>query len=79
MTLSAGALIQLGWWSSELPTQKRQLTLPPVSKILLSDASDNGWGAVVQDTPLTAGGMFTKNEKQLHINVKELLVILFLI
>ena len=44
MTLSAGALTQLGWWSSELPTQKRQLTLPPVSKIILSDASDNGWG-----------------------------------
>ena len=77
MALSAGALTQLGWWSSQLPTQRRQLTLPPVSKILLSDASDNGWGAVVQDTALTAGGLFTENKKQLHINVKEMLAILF--
>ena len=38
-----------------------------------TDASNKGWGAVVRDSALSAGGLFTESEKNLHINAKELL------
>ena len=51
----------------------RALRCPPPSKVILSDSSANGWGGVVRDTDLTAGGLFTESEALLHINAKELL------
>ena len=45
----------------------RPLLPSAASKCVLSDASDKGWGGVVRNTDLTAGGLFTEWELSLHI------------
>lgn len=74
MVLTPKAVSDLHWWIEFLQSpQPRPLVPPPASKCILSDASDTGWGGVVRDTDLTAGGLFTEAEQSLHINAKEIL------
>ena len=45
MSLRPRSIQDLRWWSGFLGSpQPRQLVLPPISKVILTDASDNGWG-----------------------------------
>ena len=79
MSLSAGTINELKWWADNTDNQKRTLRIPTPSMTLLTDASDNGWGAVLhsQNAEHTAGGWFTEEETTAcgHINAKELLAV----
>ena len=62
-SLKPRSIPDLQWWVAFLASpQPRKLLLLPLCKVILSDASDNGWGAVVTDTTLAAGGLFTGPE-----------------
>ena len=60
MDFSVGAL---EWENSSIKTS-------PIYTILQSDASPMGWGAVCQTSRI--GGLWTQEEKSLHINCLEL-------
>ena len=77
MELSSLATSELDWWQADRCQQYRSLTLSPVFHTIQSDASGKGWGAIITGTTSSAGGLFTQEERLLHINAKELLALKF--
>jgi len=69
--LSHRAVKDLHWWAS-LGRQKlgRALWDRECGLVMTTDASDFGWGATLGSTP--AAGIFTLDEQEWHINLKEL-------
>jgi len=77
MTISEAMRVQLHWWHTEIFAQKRLISRQKPHITLQSDASLEGWGVIVCNTPLKTSGRWTFEEKQFHINYLELLAIFY--
>jgi len=63
---------ELQWWSQELPRWNgRPITPPSPDLTVETDASLLGWGAVAEK--VSTGGLWSEEERQMHINHLELL------
>jgi len=72
VTLSPQAREDLHWWEQHLTSWNgRSLILPPSTLTIISDASQQGWGATCEG--VTTRGPWSPHEKTLHINCLELL------
>ena len=69
--LNAEARAEISWWLNNLDLYNgRCLISPPPQLVIQTDASKKGWGAVCRNQK--AGGLWSKEEQQEHINVLEL-------
>ena len=65
----------LMWWMENLPLVTRHLERPSPTIVIHTDSSDKAWGAVWQKQPV--GGPWVGQEKEWHINYKELMAAFF--
>ncbi len=77
MSLSPRALHMVQWWVLEAKLNPRPLIIAPIAHFMQTDASKKGWGAcVLKDEGgkviASAGGAWTDQMKERHINVLEL-------
>lgn len=70
MHLSVNSKSELQWWIKHVPTAFRVISHGNPHKCLYTDASQTGWGAVIQG--LSTQGYWSASESNLHINVLEL-------
>lgn len=72
--LPQSVINDLTWWSQncQLPTP---LHYPPPTNFLVTDASDQAWGAQLNNVALS--GTWSQEEQKLHSNHKEMLAILY--
>ena len=75
MKISAKGLEDLKWWIFNINSTLNWIHPPAISEQLTTDASDFAWGGVTHDNAI--GGSWDYEERSLHINVKEMLAILF--
>ena len=73
--LTDKALIELQWWSRNLPHSFAPIHRPNPHLVLYTDSSSYAWGGFFQGQ--YCQGYFTDAEKQLSINTKETLAILY--
>ena len=73
--LSEEAKDDLRWWKNNIDQIYNYIIVPNSSVEIKTDASLNGWGAVMGSN--STGGLFSDEETQNHINVLELKAILF--
>ena len=66
---------ELNWWLCNLDSSCNTIRCPPVDVTLYSDASLQGWGAVMNKK--STGGMWLPAESEQHINYLELLAAFF--
>lgn len=66
MPLSANAKSELEWWIANVMAAKNVMTRDQPSCELMTDASNEGWGAVCG--PQSTGGLWASDEKRHHIN-----------
>ena len=74
MFLSDRAKIDIRWWINNLRGAKKDIKMSSPKHVLITDASLQGWGAVVKNK--STGGRWSANETELHINVLELKAVL---
>ena len=74
MSLSVNAIAELNWWSKNIDTSFNRIRVPSVDIVLHSDASLEGWGAVMGQ--ISSGGRWSAQEATCHINVLELHAVL---
>ena len=68
-------ILDLQWWSlSSHLLQGTPLGCPPPQSLLFTDASTEGWGAHLGK--LTTSGLWSSEDKKLHINVLEMKAVL---
>ena len=70
MTLSTAAGGEVQWWIAHVAHSHKFLHAPPLTTIIYSDASLEGWGAT--DSISTVGAPWQVADTLLHINVLEL-------
>ena len=70
MTLSPTAGGEVRWWIAHVAHSQKFLHAPPLTTIIYSDASLEGWGAT--DSISTVGAPWQVADALLHINVLEL-------
>ena len=75
LTLSEDSLAEVKWWMEHIDSSFRDIRRNKPSVTLCSDASNEGWGAVLNDC--STGGRWLLCEKDFHINVLELKAVLF--
>ncbi|CAB4034632.1 Transposon Tf2-6 poly, partial [Paramuricea clavata] len=75
MTISKDGLVELRWWVNHIDESFNYLMIPPIDITIYSDASLQGWGAVLGDT--SSGGRWSPDECTNHINYLELLAAFF--
>ncbi|XP_044179907.1 uncharacterized protein LOC114968520 [Acropora millepora] len=75
MCISHNGISELNWWLCNLDSSFNTIRCPPVDVTLYSDASLQGWGAVINKK--STGGMWLPTESQHHINYLELLAAFF--
>lgn len=75
MFLSSRAIDDIQWWLSYTPVLYKNIAFKHWHLILTTDASMEGWGAVLNDT--AANGRWSDSESNLHINVLELTAVFF--
>ena len=76
MSLSSGtSQLDLHWWVSSLPTTCRVINSSLPTCVITTDASGTGWGASMGE--VTTQGLWSLEERRLHINVLELLAVQF--
>ena len=75
MKLNQEAFNDIVWWKDNIRQSYNQISRENPSGNLTTDASSFGWGAVYKGNK--TGGLFSNEEKQLHINIKELKAIMF--
>ena len=75
VTLNEDAKNDIWWWLTNAHYLSNDIWLPPPSLTIKSDACSLGWGGVLGDLP--TGGIFSEQECDDHINVKELKAALF--
>lgn len=74
IAVSLGAREDITWWLDHAESQNGKPIRPPVVGVVLaSDASGSGWGAVLGST--MASGIWSQEQSQLHINVREMLAV----
>ena len=70
MTLSPQARNEVQWWVTHIYHSQKFLHAPPITTIIYSDASLEGWGAT--DSISTIGAPWRDTDELMHINVLEL-------
>ena len=76
MTLSKEAHSEICWWRTNVHTMTGPVAWPPITEELSADASGkNGWGAKYKD--ICIGGTWDPDQAELHINIKEMLAVLY--
>ena len=76
MILSENAKNEILWWKENIPTMTGPVQWPPITEQLSADAAGkNGWGAKYKDT--CTGGPWDPDQVSLHINIKEMLAVLY--
>ena len=70
MTLSPQARNEVQWWVTHIYPSQKFLHAPPITTIIYSDASLEGWGAT--DSISTIGALWRDTDELMHINVLEL-------
>ena len=73
MSLTEDCKKELQWWVDNVVSSHNVITHGQPSNTLTTDASQNGWGAVYNDT--NTGGFWSHEEKFHHINYLELLAV----
>ena len=53
---------EITWWQNNIKNAQRSLNPIPIDKIMFTDASKKGWGAIIDDTK--TGGEWLHNEKK---------------
>ena len=77
MQLSDESKKEILWWKENIHTMNAPIEWPPITQEISTDASGkNGWGASMLGT-VPIGGMWTSDQLDIHINVKEMLAILY--
>ena len=71
MSLTEDCKKELQWWVDNIVSSYNVITHGQPSNTLTTDASQDGWGAVYNDT--STGGFWSDEEKSHHINYLELL------
>ena len=74
MSLSPAARVELTWWISHVIDSVNVMTREDPAHILTTDASGEGWGAVVEHS--RTGELWSAQEKLYHINYLKLLAVL---
>ena len=82
MSLDEEARSDLVWWIDHISSERFFIEDGPHSwkifSIIETDASKSGWGGVLRSpTFMKTGGLFSESESDLHINILELMAILF--
>ena len=75
MSLSLSSKRDLRWWVASLPTVCRIIDHGLPTCVINTDASSVGWGASMGDA--TTQGLWSLEERKLHINILELLAVQF--
>jgi ribonuclease HI len=75
MTITLEMKEELAWWFTNIYIQKRDISHGVPEKILNTDASLQGWGAVMLSEKI--GGRWTQSESLKHINYLEILAIYY--
>ncbi|XP_039305579.1 uncharacterized protein LOC120357864 [Solenopsis invicta] len=70
MLISVGIKTDLLWWERNLPKAFANFKNTSLDKVIFTDASTSGWGAVLENKEIH--GFWTKKEKREHINLLEL-------
>ena len=69
---------RLLWWQTHILNVRRHVQVPSPEHHIESDASNSGWGGIINGVQRTRG-QWTSSETDLHINVKELLAAFFML
>ena len=73
-TLSSKGVADIKWWRDNIHSAVKSLNPhPEIDYIIYTDASNDGWGA--DDSSVTINGRWNEVERELHINVQEMLAI----
>ena len=75
MKLSPEAKEELSWWKVVILKSSKKIRVNSPQKTLITDASQEGWGAVLGGQ--STGGRWSLTEKSCHINVLEMKAVLF--
>ena len=75
-SLSDCAKNDIRWWANNILKAWAPINRELPSITLTTDASDYGWGALLEGEDRT-GGLFNSTERLLHINVKETMAVRF--
>ena len=68
--------MDIQWWIRHLPDAHMPILDPPISEIISTDASKDGFGYYDYSSRVSGGGRWSEEERQLHINCLELRSIL---
>ncbi len=77
MKLSQQVIKELKWWLHNLPTVYADIFVKQPDQTIFTDASQAGWGCHAPFCHRKFGGRWNLEEQQYHINVLELLAILY--
>ena len=69
MTLTEVAKEDIFWWLETIDTGCRKIRLQKPVLTVITDSSDNGWGAVCGTE--STRGLWSLSERELHTNIKE--------
>ncbi|OXA44814.1 Protein P [Folsomia candida] len=75
IVISSVARMDIKWWTDNINSEFRPLCQPNPTKVIFSDSSPLGWGAVCGDKE--ARGNFSPEDQLLHINVLELMAVFY--
>lgn len=75
MSLNEIALKEVRWWRDNVRDASKPIKLPMVTVTIYTDASLDGWGAVINGE--STGGRWDSHENKLHINILELKAVFF--
>ena len=76
MQLSGLAIRDVQWWIGNVQSVFKPLSRGPINFALFSDASLEGWGAIIPSAGAHAVGIWSAIDKQEHIDFLELKAVL---
>ena len=71
-------IMEIQWWKLHVHNVKRQVQQINPEHVIESDASNTGWGGIIDNT-LKTRGQWSADEMKLHINLKELQAAFFML